>query len=336
MSPGTPKPSPGPLLPRARRASRGLVVAVTGCSVLLQHGRVGQLGERVQQGVVLSALALGMPHGAADAELLRAAGQGRPRRTAGLMLGYAALATASTVVVRRGGAPVERAVLLASAAHFTEGELACWQPPPAGMRPVRLALRALTAAVVTVGLPAAVGSAKDLPEQVGVTGALAATGRALGQRSGLDLLRSARTPAGVAPLTLLAATGTVAMAVTGDREAAVDSGVLLALDLLASPASSFAGYFGWHALRHTARVLDALVADGHLPSAPTLSRSIAGLGRRTAWASAVGLAAGATLAVRDPRRASDNAFAVVLGLTVPHMTTVAAQLARRRTAAASG
>jgi Brp/Blh family beta-carotene 15,15'-monooxygenase len=301
---------------------------VTGASLLLRQGRGGQLGERVQQGVVLSALALGMPHGAADAELLRSAGRGSPRRTAALMAGYAALATASTVVVRGGGAPVERAVLLASAAHFTEGELACWDPPPSGWRRGRLALRALTAAVVTVGLPAAVGSARQLPEQVGMTGAVAATGRALGQRSGLDLLRCRPRPAAA-----LAATGTAAMALTGDRATAADTGLLLALDLLAPPASSFAAYFGWHALRHTARVLDALVADGQFAPSPTLPRSVALLGRRTAWASAVGLAAGAALALRDPRRASDQAFAVVLGLTVPHMTTVTLQLARRRSAA---
>lgn len=324
------------LLPRARTASRGLVLAVTGASLLLQQGRGGRLGERVQQGVVLSALALGMPHGAADAELLRSAGRGSPRRTAALMAGYAALATASTAVVRGGGAPVERAVLLASAAHFTEGELACWDRPPSGWRRGRLALRALTAAVVTVGLPAAVGSARHLPEQVGMTGAVAATGRALGQRSGLDLLRCQPAPAGVAPLAALAATGTAAMALTGDRAAAADTGLLLALDLLAPPASSFAAYFGWHALRHTARVLDALVAEGQLAPSPTLSRSVALLGRRTAWASAVGLAAGAALALRDPRRASDQAFAVVLGLTVPHMTTVTLQLARRRSATRPG
>jgi hypothetical protein len=43
----------------------------------------------------------------------------------------------------------------------------------------------------------------------------------------------------------------------------------------------------------------------------------------------VGLVGAGALAAADREHASDNAFAAVLGLTVPHMTTVALQLARR-------
>ncbi len=128
----------------------------------------------------------------------------------------------------------------------------------------------------------------------------------------------------------MAAGATVALAAAGDREAAGDTALLVALALLAPPSLSFAAYFGgWHALRHTARVVDTLVADGQLPAQRSLPAAVATLGRRSAWAAGVGLLGAGALAVADPERASDHAFAAVLGLTVPHMTTVAAELTRR-------
>jgi beta-carotene 15,15'-dioxygenase len=280
---------------------------------------------------MLGALALGMPHGAADTELLRTAAHGSRRRHAGLIAGYALLATGATVVVRRGGPTVERGVLLASAAHFGEGELACWRPAPPGTAAARTTLRAAAAALATVGLPAAVGTANRLPPEVGATGALADPPSRIGRdRPGLALLGDPahrRTVAGPAGATAATA---AALALSGDREAAADTALLLALDLVAPPSLSFATYFGgWHALRHTARVVDALVADGEMEPQESLFGSIVLLGRRSAWAAGVGLVAAGVLAAADPRRASDNAFAAVLGLTVPHMTTVALQLSRR-------
>lgn len=280
---------------------------------------------------MLAALALGMPHGAADTELLVRAAHGSRTRHAGLVAGYAALAAAATVVVRRGGPWVERAVLVASAAHFAEGELACWAPAPAGRPGARAALRCAAAAVATVGLPAAVGRAEHRPAAVGVSGALEAPPpRAVGDRNGLALLRDPGARARVAPAAALAGLAVGALALTGDREAARDTARLTALALLAPPSLAFAGYFGgWHALRHTARVTDALVASGQLAPPGTLPRAVAVLGRRSAWAAAVGLVGAGVLAARDPARASDNAFAAVLGLTVPHMATVALGLSRR-------
>ena len=159
-----------PLLPHARRTSRLLVLAALASSALLRHRPDG----RAQQAVVLGALALGMPHGAADTELLRAAAHGSRPRHVLLASGYAALAAVSTVLVRRGGRGVDRAVLLASAAHFGEGELACWRAAPAGAPRRRAALRLVAAAVTTVGLPAAVGTAGRRDPVVGLHGALEA------------------------------------------------------------------------------------------------------------------------------------------------------------------
>ena len=272
-----------------------------------------------------------MPHGAADTELLRSAAAGSRARHGVLVGAYALLAAVSTVVVRRGGSRVERGVLLASAVHFGEGELACWGRGPTGHPRVRACVRLLAAAVTTVGLPAAVGTANARPAEVGVTGALAqAAPRAAGERTGLSLLGDAATRRTVAPLAALAAGATGVLALSGDREAAGDSALLTALALLAPPSAAFAAYFGgWHALRHTARVIDALVADGQLPQQRSLPGAVGELGRRSAWAAGVGLVAAGALAAADPDAASDNAFAAVLGLTVPHMTTVALGLSRR-------
>jgi Brp/Blh family beta-carotene 15,15'-monooxygenase len=309
------------LLPRARRGSRLLVLGALASSALRPAG------SRTQQAVVLGALALGMPHGAADTELLRVAARGSRPRHALLAAAYAALAAGATVLVRRGGTGIDRAVLLASAAHFGEGELACWRAAPAGASRRRAALRMTAAAVATVGLPAAVAAASR-HEQVGLNGALPA--RAVGQRSGLEFLRDPTTRGAVAPLGGLAVLSAAALAGSDDREAAGDVALLTALALLAPPSTAFAGYFGgWHSLRHTARVVDALVADGDLPPQASLPAAVVELGRRSAWAAGVGLVGAGALAAADREHMSDNAFAAVLGLTVPHMTTVALQLARR-------
>jgi Brp/Blh family beta-carotene 15,15'-monooxygenase len=318
------------LLPQARRTSRAVVLAALASSAVLSRRAPGG---RAEQGVVLAALALGMPHGAADTELLRAASRGSRSRHAALLLGYALLAASSTVAVRRGGTGIDRAVLLASAAHFGEGELACWRAAPLGRTRRRNALRLVAAVVTTVGLPAAVGTANRRPAEVGLSAALdgtVITPRAVGERTGWKLLQDARTRRVVGPLMVVAGAATAALAVSGDREAAGDSALLAALALLTPPSTAFASYFGgWHALRHTARVVDALVADGELPAQQSLPHAAVELGRRSAWAAGVGLAGAGALAAAHREHASDDAFAAVLGLTVPHMTTVALQLARR-------
>ena len=315
------------LLPRARTTSRVIALAAGAAGLALSRRPPGS---RAQQGVVLAALALGMPHGAADTELLRAAAEGRRDRHLLLASAYAAVAAAATVVVRRGGGGVERAVLLASAAHFAEGEAACWGAPPGGHRRARTALRLLAAAATTVVVPAAVGVANRRPPEVGVSGALEPAPRAAGEATGLALLRDRAAARTVAPPVAVAAAAVVALAATGDLQAAGDTALLLALPLGAPPSVAFAAYFGgWHAVRHTARVLDALVADGQLPAPGSLPAGMVELTRRSAWAAVVGVVVAGALAAADPDHASDNAFAAVLGLTVPHMATVAGQLSRR-------
>jgi beta-carotene 15,15'-dioxygenase len=306
------------LVPRARSTSRWLALGT-----VLLGARASRSGSRAQQALVLGALSLGMPHGAADTELLRAAAGASRRRHAGLLLAYAVTGAAATAVVHRGGHRTELAVLAASAAHFAEGEAACW---PASSSRRRTVLRAGAAALTTIAVPAAVGTPRRAPGSDDATAP-----RAAGDRSGLALLRDGDAASGVLPLSAAAGAAALALALDGDREAAADVALLLALPLLAPPAAAFAAYFGgWHSLRHTARVADELVGRGLLPAQPSLPRAVAALSRRSAWAVAVGIGGAAVFAARDPQRASDNAFAAVLGLTVPHMATVAWQLARRR------
>jgi beta-carotene 15,15'-dioxygenase len=319
------------LVPRARRASRAVAVATVALGTVAARG-----GARPQQALVLAALSLGMPHGAADTELLKSAARGSRRREGALLLGYAATAAGATAAVHRGGRTVDAAVLLASAAHFAEGELACW--PRSGSRR-RAGLRLVAAALTTVAVPAAVGTTNRRPLEVGATAAALGvagapdagrTPRAVGDRTGLALLRDPRARQTVLPLTAAAVGSVAALLADRDLEAAADSALLLALPLVATPAPAFAAYFGgWHALRHTARVVDALVAQGQLPPQGSLPRALLTLGRRSAWAAAVGLVGAGLLAARDPRHATDSAFAAVLGLTVPHMATVALELSRR-------
>ncbi len=83
------------LLPQARRTSRAVVLAALASSAVLSRRAPGG---RAEQGVVLAALALGMPHGAADTELLRAASRGSRSRHAALLLGYALLGRVSELM----------------------------------------------------------------------------------------------------------------------------------------------------------------------------------------------------------------------------------------------
>ena len=298
-------------LEQARRASRlGVAAALA----------AGRLPPRARTPLVLGALALGMPHGAADTELLRVAAAGSRVRQAALVASYAGTAAAGAAVIARGGPVVERAVLLGSAAHFAEGELASW---PRSRTRADTVLRFVGAAIATALLPAVVGGAGG----AGGSG----TGLTTATRSGWSVLRSGGRPARqVAVLAGVAGTAAAGLAARGDREAAGDLALLTTLALATPPAVTFAAYFGgWHALRHTARVADSLVAAGEFPAGTSLPAAGVLLARRSAWAAGVGVVAAGLLAARDPRAAADHALVAVLGLTVPHAATVALRLRRR-------
>lgn len=285
-------------LGQARWASRGIALAALG---------VGAGGRNTA--ITLGALAIGMPHGAADTELLALAARGSRTRQIALITGYAGAATAATVAIRRGGSRMSQAVLAASALHFAEGELATWATPAPNKT-----LRAAAAAFSTVLLPAAITTVNR---------------RTGGKpRSGLRLLKN---PSPALLGTTAAAAGlTAALLARGDREAGLDTALLGAVALVPPPAVAFATYFGgWHSLRHTARVIEALTSRGAMAPGTTLARGTAQLTKRSAWAAGVGIAAAAALVAIDPDHASDKAFAAVLGLTVPHMITVAIALNRR-------
>lgn len=330
-----------PLLPRARRSSRAIVAGTIAASVAAQRLAPGALGARAQSALVLGALALGMPHGAADTEVLRAAARGSRVRHVGLLAGYAAAAAAATTGVARAGDRGGLVVLAGSALHFAEGELACWAPPrgAAGRGRRTGAIRGIGVALATLGLQSAVALAgrSELAGGGGAGARARATGATVGaglRRTGLVLLADRHLPLR-RRVPLVAATGgavvaAAALAARGDRAVAGDLALLTGLGLLTPPALSFAGYFGgWHAVRHTARLVDSLARRGLLAPPTSLPAAFWDLGRRSAWASGVGLVGVAALAVAQPRRAADAGLDATLGLTVPHAITVALALRER-------
>lgn len=330
-------PPPGPLLPRARTVSRALVGGALLLGPLARRAADRPGGGRAQTALVLGALVLGMPHGAADTEVLRAAAGGDRRRHGGLLAGYAAAGAVGTAYVARGGRGARPVVLLGSLAHFVEGELSCWAPAtgtPLGRRGDAL-LRAAAAGLGSLGLQAAVAWADPERTSAGLSPDPAVTG---GARTGLVLLRAADVPAGrravLVSLTTATAGASLLLAKRGDRAVAVDTALLGALALATPPAVSFSAYFGgWHALRHTARVADHLIARGALPATGGLARAGLRLAARSSWAAAVGVAAAGLLVARQPERAADAGLAAAVGLTLPHAVTVARLLVRDVSAA---
>ena len=171
------------LLPHARRTSRLLVRGgVAGGAVLSRRppGRSARSRPRPR-----SARARHAPRGVGH------------RAAAPAAQGSGVATARSSWLRRRGrrrdraraarGRGVERGVLLASAAHFGEGELAC-----CGTRGPSV-LRLLTSAATTVGLPAAVGLANRRPAEVGVNAALEAPARR-GRPRVWQLLRAGGPP----------------------------------------------------------------------------------------------------------------------------------------------
>ena len=99
-------------------------------------------------------------------------------------------------------------------------------------------------------------------------------------------------------------------------------------------AGTAAGTAGCRRGRRKSAVTDQRAIDGR--PAAAIVRNTPGVAATRVTTLSLGGGMGTTyggaaaLALRDPEHASDNAFAAVLGLTVPHMTTVAAELSGRR------
>jgi Brp/Blh family beta-carotene 15,15'-monooxygenase len=296
---------------RVRFAGMGM------CALLLAAG----LGAPAAVGAVALPLAVagilaGIPHGAVDHVVPGWVARRplRPAALAALLAAYLAVAAAGTAAVIWAPTPTVLAFLAVSAWHFGRAEVVVAAqtagrpvPPAGGDLPLTLAH-----GLVTTVLPAAAWPAVAVP----LLAALA---------PGLAGLPTAALHA-VAVAVVCGAGLVVAYLLARRRPAdAVQLALLTATFALVHPFAAFGVYFGgWHALRHTARLVE--VAAAGRPMRHGLRRYVTHAAIPTAAAMAflavilVGWRGGS----RDgasPLLAAE--LATLLALTFPHAAVVA-------------
>jgi len=256
----------------------------------------------------------GLPHGGVDHLMaMRLAG----RRIAPVVLAYAGLAAVAWSLLKWGGPVALLAVVALSALHFGLGELV-FTRELSGWRPSRIT----AAAIVVAGsgallLPLARSGGQFSDVATAVSPGLA------------RLIGAAPVRTAVLLIWLCAATvAIVASVLAGRTGAALDIFLIGALGMLVQPLVAFAAWFGgWHALRHSARMLteepgcSALLAQGHPRAA---LRRLAGLAAPMSVAALVVIIALAwfTVTAPDPARVLAEVLRLLLALTVPHMAVV--------------
>ena len=274
-----------------------------------------ELLARVAVPLALAGIVLGVPHGAVDHMVPFWTGGRRPDRVAmtRVLAGYLLVAAVAAACLVLAPAPTVLAFLAVSAGHFGRAEVTAaaeraGRPVPGGATDLAPALAHGLAVVV---LPVALWPA----ESAVVLGWLSpALGNPLpaGARAVLGLL--------VAGLTVLAVVGLLRR--HRAREAA-ELALVVALFVVVPPLAAFGVYFaGWHAVRHTGRLLGLPGPDGVVPGPAAGVRRLA---LHAALPTAVSLAA--VLVLVGPATtpaAVSGALAVLVALTFPHVRTVAA------------
>jgi beta-carotene 15,15'-dioxygenase len=299
----------------SRRAIAGMLLAAAVLAVVLPAAVAASLTLIV---AVLGLLA-GVPHGAVDHLVLsRLAGRPLPLVTAA----YAAIAGASWALLHwvgplTVGVVVVLSVVVLSVVHFGLGELEVYRAAT-GWHP---------GSVIGVALAVAGTGALLLP--------LARSG------AGLAAVASAMSPdlgavIGAGPVRLgIAAVWGVAAGVAGvaalragRASVALDVVLVGALGAFLPPLAAFAVWFGgWHAVRHTGRLLAdepgcaALIAADRTPAALRRFARLAAPPSLAALAVLLLLLA-RTTAAPDLERAIAEVLQVLLALTVPHMVVV--------------
>ncbi|CAB4923158.1 MAG: beta-carotene 15,15'-dioxygenase, Brp/Blh family [Actinobacteria bacterium] len=289
---------------------RALVLAV-----LLAQLLDPDLVTRAAPVLAMAGIVLGVPHGAVDHMVPFWTGGQRPtaRALGGVLAGYLATAVVAAVALVVAPTPTVAVFLLVSAVHFGRAE-AVVSAADAG-RPVPGLLQdvptTLAHGLAVVGLPLVLwpaGSAQVLGH--------------LSPAWGSPLPVPARVAIALvlAAAVLVAGTG----ALRGGRRAeAAELAMVVVLFAVVPPLAAFGVWFaGWHALRHTARLLD-LLRGGH--SAPGTARAAGRFARHAAVPTLASLAAVLVLAgPASSPAAVGAALAVVLALTFPHVRTVTA------------
>ena len=299
---------PGTPVVRAWSSARtAAVVGLGSAAVLLGAAVLGVAAPPVAQaGPVLLVLAalLGLPHGAVDHLALGWSRGTRDAAPVGLLVAYALGAVLVAAAALAAPVPAVLVLLLLSAAHFAEGEVAFDELR--GGPGLRLPAAALGTAVVALPLLLR-------PEQV--RGIVAALDPALP-----GVLAELRLP-------VLAVTGALVLGglLVGVRARAwlptAELALVVAAALVAPALLVFAAWFGaWHAPRHLVRLLD-LQPDG---AAGERVRRLA-LGALAPTAAAL---AGLGVLAATGRGLPAAVLVVLLALTVPHAAVVA-RLRRR-------
>jgi len=271
-------------------------------AVLVVAGVVGLLAPstaEVGPALLVLAALLGLPHGAVDHLALGWSRGDHGPAPRGLLAAYAVGAVLVAGAALAAPVPAVLVLLLLSAAHFAEGEVAFDRLR--GGPGLRLPAAALGTAVVALPLLLR-------PEQV--RGIVPALDPAL--PGVLDELR----------LPVLAVTGVLVLAglVVGVRARAVRPTAELALVAVAAAVAPallvFAAWFGaWHAPRHLVRLLD-LQPDGG--PRERVRRLV--LGALAPTAAALG---GLAVLASTGRGLPAAVLVVLLALTVPHAAVVA-------------
>lgn len=281
------------LLDGASRLSCGVLLLALAFGLLLP----GVLRDAGPALLVLAGV-LGLPHGAVD-HLAWGWVDGEVRPRPAVVAAYAAAALAAVAVALALPVPALLALLVLAVAHFAEGE-AAWSALAGRAKDWPAAAAAGLAVVV---LPLVLRPAEARPLLAALDPALPSA--VLGLR---------------APLLALTALAVVAGLVAARHDPARLGELLLVVAVAAvlPPLAAFAAWFaGWHAVRHTARLvlLDPRGPDGGLrrfARAAALPTAVALVGTL-----ALGLVVGVT----------GGLLVALLALTVPH-TAVVARLAR--------
>ncbi|HXV92280.1 MAG TPA: beta-carotene 15,15'-dioxygenase, Brp/Blh family [Pseudonocardia sp.] len=302
----------GPVAAAAAWSRRVLVAGLVGfaCLALLTGGAPAP----VVLAVAAAGLVAGLPHGAVDHLLLSRLG-GHP--LAAVAVAYAAAATAAWALLYWAGPLAQWGVIALSVVHFGLGETEVWRetsgwhPPPATTAVLALAgSGALLLPLARAGDELGDVAAAFSPA---VAGAIAAAP----VRAGLAVLWGA-----AALVSVLAALRAGRPRIAGD--------VLLigAVGALLPPLAAFALWFGgWHAVRHTGRLLAVEPGCATLAATGRTGSAARRLARLAALPTAVALVAvlvlvGLTVAAPAPEAALAEVLRILLALTVPHMLAV--------------
>ena len=231
---------------RLFNATRSYSQLLVGVAVILSLFFTALLGSdnlNWQITLAVTALIIGIPHGALDH--LVALPKGQPVKMALFVIIYVLIAVAAVWAILRWNVLGFQLVVIMSAAHFGVGDAAFIAESERLNNGVSRSLMDRLIYAIPAGLlPVFVPLSSDL------------TNSALAQVNP-KLINWAGSNTNLIHLSVLlvAATSIFILILKRDNKSAIDLTLLAALSILTPPLVAFAIYFGlWHALRHTARL----------------------------------------------------------------------------------